>query len=53
MLHVIHAAENKKSVFIEDEGRHKPSFLAFILVIKNFHVNGPDLVLLSFPVSAT
>lgn len=34
VLHVIHAAENKISVFIEDEGHHMPSFLAFILVIK-------------------
>lgn len=34
VLHVIHAAENKISVFIADEGRHMPSFLAFILVIK-------------------
>ena len=32
---------------------HMRSFLAFTPVIKNFHVNGPDLVALSFRVSDT
>ena len=53
VLHVIHAAENQKVFSSRMKVVYTSSFLAFTPVIKNFHVNGPGIVVLSFRVSAT
>ena len=45
---MINAAENQNNVTSRVKVIHMRSFLAFNPVIKNFHVNGPGLFVLSF-----